>query len=61
MNRTKKIIAVVSTILAVNSIQLSFAADAKPATTVTTATSAGTKPAAAANKPATNTDPVALL
>ncbi|GGF88014.1 MULTISPECIES: MlaC/ttg2D family ABC transporter substrate-binding protein [Cysteiniphilum] len=61
VNKTKKIIAVVSTILAVNSIQLSYAADAKPATTVTTATSAGTKPAAAVSKPAINTDPVALL
>ncbi len=42
-------------------MQLSFAADAKPATTVTTSTSAGTKPTAVVSNPATNTDPVTLL
>lgn len=58
INKTKKLIIFASATLILGSMQISFAADTKPAATTT---SAGTNLTAAVSNPTTNTDPVTLL
>ncbi|WP_440616064.1 MlaC/ttg2D family ABC transporter substrate-binding protein [Cysteiniphilum sp. 6C5] len=61
IDKTKKITTFASATLMLASMQISFAANTKPATTVTTTTSAGTKPTVETSKSLAGTDPVTLL